>query len=135
MPLNMTTTPIDYGKVALEDPTFEDAVVTLTGPNKRLKAGTILARSVANPTKWILFVVGGAADGNGVPGGIVTYDTVEKIDAGSGDVALRVAVAGKFNFERLVVDAAGNNSTLTNVHLDTLRSKGIFVEKLKQLGG
>jgi hypothetical protein len=131
---NVTTTPIDNGKVALEDIVPEDAVVTITGP-KKLKAGTILARSVANPTKWLLFVVGGASDGNGVPGGIVPYDTVEKVDAGSGDVPLRVAVAGKFNFERLVVDAVGNNSTLTNVHLDTLRSKGIFVEKLKQLGG
>ncbi len=136
MPLNMTTTPIDYGKPVVEDADFEDnVVVTLTGPNKRLKAGTILARSVADPTKFNLFVVGGSTDGNGVPAAILTYDTVEKISAGSGDVSCRPAISGKFNFNRLVVDAAGNNSTLTKAHLDLLRARGFTFSNVTQLGG
>jgi hypothetical protein len=136
MPLNMTTTPIDYGKPVVEDAKFEDnVVVTLTGPNKRLKAGTILARSVADPTKYNLFVVGGASDGNGVPAAILTYDTVERIAGGSGDVACRPAIGGEFNFNRLVVDAAGNNSTLTKAHLDLLRARGFTCSNVTQLGG
>lgn len=135
MPLNIATTPVDNGKVEVENGEFEDTLITLTGPNKRLKSGTIVSRSVADPTKHNLFVVGGASDGNGVPSAIVTYDTVEKISAGAGDVPARVLVAGTVNFNRLVVDAAGNNSTLTNAHVDTLRGKNITCTKVAQLSG
>ncbi len=140
MPTSVTTT-IDTGQVEYSGPSdFDDNVVlTITGPRTiaagtHVKAGTILARSVANPGKYIIYVKGGASDGNGVPAAVLTYP-VEKASAGSGDVAIRPLKLGKVNKRRLVIDADGNSNNVDGVVMDLLRARQITVVDVSQASG
>ncbi len=135
-----TTDSNDYGQVEYGgDAVFEDRVLTITGPrtiaaNTHVKAGTLVARSVANPAKFIIYVKGGAADGNGIVAGVVTYP-VEKASAGAGDVPVRVMVKGTVNRRRLVIDANGDASAVDGVVLDLMRARGIVTEDVVQANG
>lgn len=129
-----TTDSNDYGQVEYGgDAVFEDRVLTITGP-KVVKAGTLVARSVANPAKFILYVKGGAVDGNGIVAGVLTYP-VEKATAGSGDVPARVLVKGTVNRRRLVIDANGDASQVDGVVLDLMRARQIVTEDVTQANG
>lgn len=121
-------TNIDLGGVILEDPSFDDETVTFAGADT-FAAGTILARDTVSG-KLVLYAVGGSTNGNGVPCAVLTYQLVR---AGAGDLPARVLVGGKVKRQRLVVDAAGNDSTITQAVKDLLRARGIIAVETKQL--
>lgn len=126
---NMTPTNIDTGSVILSDARFEDGPLTLAGA-VTVKAGTILARdSVSN--KFVLFVKGGATNGNGIPKAIITYEIVS---TGAGDVAIRAGVYGSYRKARLVIAADGNDTNVDAAVLDQLRDYGLRVASVKELG-
>lgn len=130
---NMVTTSIDTGLPEFAPGEFEDRVLTVTGP-KVVKAGTILARSVANPAKFLIYVKGGAADGNGIAAAVLGYE-VEKSTAGSGDIPVRPMVSGTVNKRRLVIDADGNSNNVDGVVMDALRARGFTVTDVSQASG
>lgn len=128
---NIVTTQIDVGSIVLQadDATsFEDATVTFAGADN-FKAGTILARSTASG-KYILYAVGGATDGNGTPRAILM---TELTASGAGDLPGRVLLVGRVRKSKLIVDAAGDDSTITPAVKDLLRQTGIIAVESKQL--
>lgn len=121
-------TAVDQGGVILEDAVFQDDVITFAGADT-FAAGTILARSTATD-KLVLYVVGGATAGNGIPCAVLTYPITL---TGAGDSQARVLISGKVRKQKLVVDAAGNDSTISVVVKDLLRARGIVPVESKQL--
>lgn len=68
--------------------------------------------------KMVPYAIAGAG-GAQIPKGIVTYDVVA---AGAGDEAIREMVSGSVRKERLIIDADGDGSNITDAILDELRS-------------
>lgn len=125
-------TNLDIGPLILEgEAVFRDESLTLAGADTLLP-GTILARDSVSHL-LVLFVVGGVTNGNGVGKAVVTHPVVA---AGAGNHPVRVLAKGNVNQSRLVVDAAGDASTITGTIVDQLRAVGITpVNNVKQLVG
>lgn len=94
---------------------------TITDGDTNFVVGDKFSLTVAANGKMVPFVIAGAG-GAQVPSQILTYDVVA---AGAGDVAIRAGVAGKYRKERLVVDADGDASNITDAILDQLRDYGL----------
>lgn len=124
---NITTTQVDLGAVALENPKFADDVFTAAGA-KTFKAGTILARDSAS-LKLVVYAIGGVTNGNGIPKAILTYDVVA---AGAGDIPIRALISGVVNSTRLIVDADGTGANITKAILDQLRAESIVPQAVLQ---
>lgn len=127
--MNMTVTNVDLGNVILQDAQFRDELLTF-GASGTVVEGTILARDSVSG-KLVPFVVGGATNENGIPKAIVTYDVTA--DA-AGDVPIRAGVAGGYRKERLVVDADGDDSNITDAIIDQLRDYGLVPVNVQELG-
>lgn len=125
---NKTSTSIDTGSVVHKDPVFQNDILTLAGADT-IVPGTILARTVSTD-KLVLYVIGGTANVNGTPAAILTKEVVV---TGSGDSAIRPAIAGQFDFGRLVVDADGDNQNLDQDEKDKLRRTGLIAIVVNQL--
>lgn len=123
----MEVTNIDSGSVAIRDEVHKDEILTLAAP-ATLKEGTILARDSVSQ-KLVIFVVGGATNENGIAKAVLTHE----FTGGTGDHPIQPLVGGVVAKERLVVHAAGDDSTLTTVHLEQLRQVTIVAVKSKQL--
>lgn len=126
---NITTTDIDTGSLVLRDDEHSDGLLTLAGADV-IAEGTILARD-SSTLKYVLFVIGGVTNENGIPKAIMPYE-VES--TGAGDVAIRALVSGEVNAARLIVDADGDASNVTALELDQLRDFGILALNVDQLG-
>jgi len=127
---NITIQDINVGSAAKRDDEYKDDLLTLAGADVLLP-GTILARdSVSN--KLVLFVKGGATNGNGIPKAILTYGVTT---TGAGDVKIRALVKGTVSLARIVIDADGTNVNIDNAVIDQLRDYGIYAEAYKQFGG
>lgn len=113
---NVTITNLDLGSVILEGGQFRDELLTFTGVATVL-AGTILARDSVSG-KLVPYVIGGVANGNGIPKAILTYAVTS---TGAGDVPIRDMVSGSVRKSRLVVNADGDDSNITAAILDSLR--------------
>lgn len=124
----MEVTNVDLGSVILQDAKFRDELLTF-GAAGTVKEGTILARD-SGTGKLVPFAVGGAT-GADVPKAIVTYDVTA---SAAGDVAIRAGVAGGFRKERLVIDADGDDSNVTDAILDQLRDYGLVPVNVSELG-
>ncbi len=124
--INPLITNNDLGSVLLEGIDFEDATLTLAGTT--LSAGTILARTVASE-KLVVFLKGGVAAVDGVPRTVLTYD-VEL--AAPGDLTVRVPIHAKVMFEKLIIDADGDNSNVDANVRDQLNEIGITVLTFKE---
>jgi len=109
-------TPNNLGDSILQNAEFRDEQLTFVGAGTVL-AGTILARDSVSGN-MVPYVIGGVANGNGIPKGLLTYDVVS---AGAGNVPIRSAVTGRFRREALIVDADGDGSNITNAIIDELR--------------
>lgn len=125
---NIDITNVDLGSVVIKDAVYQDDTITFAGADT-FAAGTILARDTGT-NKLVLYVVGGSTAGNGIPCAVLTYPIT--LGAG-GDSPARVLIAGEVKKQRLVVDAAGNDSTITVVVKDLLRARGIIPVETKQL--
>jgi hypothetical protein len=125
---NISITNNDVGALVLERGTFADDLLTLAGAGT-IKAGTILARSTST-LKLVKYVKGGSTNGNGVPCCVLPYEVVA---AGAGDFAVRVAMSGKLNQNRLVIDADGDDSNVDGAVRDQLRARNFEVEDVQQL--
>jgi hypothetical protein len=114
--MTMTVTNNTLNNPILQDAEFRDDVLNLAGADS-IAAGTILARDSVS-LKLVLFVKGGSTNQNGIPKAILTYPVVA---TGAGDVRVRVAVAGKFRRNKLIIDADGTGANIDAAVLDQLR--------------
>jgi hypothetical protein len=87
--------------------------------------------TVAADGKLVVYSPTGAG-GVQVPCAVLTYEVVK---TGSGDVVIRPLIAGKVNKKRLVIDADGDDSNVTNHVIDLLRARSIIAVDVKQLSG
>jgi hypothetical protein len=125
---NITTTTIDYINIALANEVYKDDLLTFTGVATVL-AGTILARDSVS-LKLVPFVIGGVANGNGIPCAVLPTDVTS---TGAGDVPVRAIIAGSVNRNRLVVNADGDGHNITKAIEDTLRARSIIPEVVDQI--
>ena len=125
---NITTTNNDLGTVILADEKFDDGLLTFAGAATAIE-GTILARDSVS-LKFVPYVIGGVANENGIPKAVLTYDVVA---AGAGDEAIRAMVGGRVRAERLVVDADGDATNITDAILDQLRDYSIVAQSVAEL--
>ncbi len=125
---NLTTTNVDLGNVIIEGVADHDELLTLAGADD-IAEGTILARDSVSG-KLVLFVKGGATNENGIPKAVLTYAVSS---TGAGDVPIRVMQTGKLNFNRLVIDADGDNSNVDNAVLDQLRDYSLVTIDVQDL--
>ncbi len=125
--MSMTVTNNDLGSVILKDAQFRDELLTFAGAGTVVE-GTILARNTASG-KLVPFEIGGAG-GNEIPKAILTYDVTA---AGAGDEAIRAGVSGGYRKERLIVDADGDGSNITDAILDQLRDYGLVAIDVEEL--
>lgn len=124
---NLTVTNNDLGSVILKDAEFRDELLIFAGAGTVVE-GTILARVTASG-KLTPFVIGGAG-GAEIPKAILTYGVTA---AGAGDESIRAGVSGSYRKERLVVDADGDGSNITNAILDQLREYGLVPIDVEEL--
>jgi len=126
MSLNINN--IDNRLVAIGDNNYQTDVWAASGA-KTLAKGTILALSTANG-KFIEFEKGGSTNGNGVPAAVLENEVSA---TGAGDVAIRPIISGLVNFEKLVIDADGDNSNIDNAVIFDLKSQSIVTIKTSEL--
>ena len=126
--MSLTTTNVDLGSVVMEGVADHDELLTFAGADT-FAEGTILARDSVS-LKLVLFVKGGVANENGIPKAVLTY---EVSNVGAGDVPVRALQKGKVNFNRLIIDADGDNTNIDAVVMDQLRDYGIETQNVKDL--
>jgi hypothetical protein len=114
------STDIQTPLIEIDGGSFRDEFITFAGPDTFVK-GTILARATASG-KLVPFVPSGPG-GSDVPIAVLTYDVT---NAAAGDRRERVLVAGRVNRNRLIIDADGNGSNVTDAVLDQLRDVSII---------
>lgn len=125
---NIEITNVDQGNVVLDQGVFNDDLLEFAGAGT-VVSGTILARDSVSGN-LVPFVSGGATNENGIPKTVLTYD-VEATEAGN--VPVRSLVSGKVRFERLVINADGDNSNVSKAVRDQLRDYSIVVKNVEQL--
>ena len=79
--------------------------------------------------KMVPFVVGGVA-GAGIPSAVISYDVVA---AGAGDEPCRPAISGEVRKEKLIINADGDGSNITDAILDQLRGFTIVSQDVAEL--
>lgn len=126
---NIDITDINTRPVVIDGRSYEDGLLTFAGADT-FAPGTILARNTSTK-KFQLYVKGGSSNGNGVPRAILTSEVTK---AGSGDLGVRVLVAGEVNKKALIIDADGDGGNIDGNVLDLLRQTGLVPEDLDQLG-
>ena len=127
---NMTVSDINPGSVELGECTFDDELLTFAGADV-LAPGTILARNTST-LKLQIYAKAGVSNGNGIPTCVLPYGVTA---TGAGDIKVRVITSGRLNFNRLVIDAVGDNSTLDATVKDLLKDQGLIVEQVKSMPG
>jgi hypothetical protein len=100
----------------------------VTDGTNNFEVGDTVTITVAADGKLVPYNPATGAGGEQIPVAVLTYAVTK---ASSGDVAIRALVAGEVNKTRLVIDAG---TTITNAHLDLLRSIGIVPINVQQLG-
>lgn len=111
--------------------TFNEAGLTMAiteGSTDFVAADTFTMVVVANG-KMVPFAIGGVA-GAGVPKAILTYDVSK---TGAGDEPIRAMVGGEVRKEKLILDADGDGSNITDAILDQLRDFSIVSADVQEL--
>jgi hypothetical protein len=117
---NIVASNIDVAELVLKGEEYEDGVITFGGADTLAK-GCILARDSVSH-KFVIFVAGGVANGNGVPKAVLLHEVVA---TGVGDRPARVLTRGTVNKRKLIIDANGDASAVTGAVVDQLRDYGI----------
>lgn len=126
--MSLTVTNNDLGNVVVQQGEFRDEALTVAGA-VTIKEGTILARDSVS-LKLVPYVKGGVTNENGIPKAIITYETSS---AGAGDIQIRAMSNGVVNFNRLVIDADGDNSNVDAAVLDQLRDYALVTVDVQEL--
>ena len=92
-------------------------------------AGDKFGIAVVANGKLVPFVIGGVA-GAGIPKNVLTYDVTA---AGAGDEAIRSMISGEVRKEKLIIDADGDGSNITDAILEELRDYGITPVNVNEL--
>ena len=103
--------------------------IVVTEGSTDFAAGDKFALAVVANGKMVPFVVGGVA-GAGVPIEVISYDVVA---AGAGDEPCRPAISGEVRKEKLIIDADGDGSNITDAILDQLRDFTIVSQNVQEL--
>jgi len=111
--------------------TFELAGMTfkITDGVADFIVGDKFALVVAADGTLVVFAIAGAG-GAQKPKAILTYDVVA---AGAGDIPIRAGVKGLYRKERLIIDADGDGSNITDAILDQLRDFGLVPIDVQEL--
>ena len=111
--------------------TFNEAGLTMviTEGGTDFAADDTFTMVVVANGKMVPFVVGGVA-GAGVPSAVIGYDVVA---AGAGDEPCRPAINGEVRKEKLIIDADGDGSNITDAILDQLRDFTIVSQNVQEL--
>lgn len=125
---NVTITNIDLGGVIYKDPDFRQGLLTFAGA-ATVAEGTILARDSVSGN-FVPYVIGGSTNENGIPKAILTYDVTS---AGAGNIAIQAMISGVVRKERLIVNADGDDSNITEAILDQLRDYSIVSADVTEL--
>lgn len=91
--------------------------------------GDKFSLTVAADGDLVPYVIAGAG-GAQIPVAILTYDVTA---TGAADIPVRAGVKGSFRKERLVIDADGDDSNITNAILDQLRNYGLVAINVNEL--
>lgn len=126
---NMVHTNVDLGGLIIGgDPVYGDETVNFASA-LTYKAGTILARH-SGSGKLIPYVVGGSSNENGIPKAVMGYEVVS---TGAEDQVHRPILGNvTLRKDKLVVHAAGDDSTITPAVLDLLRDYGFYTQEVEQ---
>lgn len=148
--LEVTEAVVNGGVLKLEDPNgalvasglimtvgagaatvFEAAGLqfTVTDGAADFIVGDKFSLTVAANGKLVPFATDGAG-GAQIPKAVLTYDVTA---AGTGDEAIRDMVSGSVRAERLVIDADGDASNITNAILDQLRDYALVSIDVQEL--
>jgi len=79
--------------------------------------------------KMVPFAIAGLG-GAQVPNAVITFDSIA---AGAGDEAIRAMIAGKVRKQRLIIDADGDGSNITDEILDQLRDFTVVSVDVQEL--
>lgn len=102
---------------------------TITDGSTDLAVADFFTMTVAADGKMVPFVIAGAG-GAQIPKAVLTYDVVA---AGAGDEAIRNMVSGSLRKERLIIDADGDGSNITDAILDQLRDFTLVSTDVQEL--
>lgn len=91
--------------------------------------GDFFTLTVAADGKLVPYAIAGAG-GAQIPKAVLTYDVTT---TGAGDVAIRDMVSGAVRAERLVIDADGDDSNITDAILDQLRDYALVSIDVQEL--
>ena len=103
--------------------------IVVTEGGTDFSAGDKFEIAVVANGKLVPFVIGGVA-GAGIPKTVLTYDVVA---AGAGDESIRSLISGSVRTEKLIIDADGDGSNITDAILDQLRNYGIVPQNVSEL--
>lgn len=102
---------------------------TITDGSTDFAVGDTATLTVAADGKLVPFIIAGAA-GEQIPKAVLTYDVVA---AGAGDETIRDMVSGSVRGSRLIIDADGDNSNVTDAILDQLRDYSLVTIDVTEL--
>ena len=119
------------------DPAGEAATVfeaaglqfTITEGSTDFALADFFTLTVAADGKLVPFAIAGAG-GAQIPKAVLTYDVVA---AGAGDESIRDMVSGSVRAERLIIDADGDASNITDAILDQLRDYSLVSIDVQEL--
>lgn len=102
---------------------------TITDGATDFAVGDFFTLTVVANGDLVPYAIAGAG-GAQLPIAILTYEVVA---TGVEDIPARVGVAGKYRKEKLIIDADGDGSNITNAILDQLRSYGLVPVDVQEL--
>lgn len=102
---------------------------TITDGAADFVVGDTATLTVAADGNLVLFATDGAG-GAQIPKAVLTYEVVS---TGAGDTPVRVLERGKVNFNRLIIDADGDNSNVDTIVIEQLRDYGIETQNVQNL--
>lgn len=109
-----------------------DTVITLA--NGTYPYGTVLALDTST-SKYVVFVIGGVTNGNGIPATILMEPDGIVKTGGTGDVTGKLRlIAGKVLKSKLLM-SGGTYVDLTPIHIRALHDNGIVVVDALELSG
>lgn len=111
--------------------TFNEAgiQIAVTEGTTDFVAGDKFALAVVADGDLVPFAIGGAA-GAGIPLAVLTYDVTR---TGAGDEPIRAMVGGEVRKEKLIIDADGDGSNITDAILDQMRDFSIVSTDVQEL--
>ena len=129
---NLKVTDIDNTPLSRQGAGFKDGVLTITVPGVEpvtVARGTLLAVDSATK-KFVPYVQGGVANGNGIVKAVMTSDATLDV---TGDVSVRPQITGDVTQNLLIIDADGDGSNIDVAELDGLRDFSIIPVYVRNL--